>query len=201
MFAPWAMITPSAPASGTTISAVTECDLFLMFSDAVLRQAPHAAEEELGLPLDQHRPAGVSRVHLLAQVGRRSAARCSASPRSATGAAVRGASPASAWTGRWPGSSPSSCRRAPRRRRRRRAVFSPMSSQGVLCLRHRGPALVVDAAVAEHLEVLRLVPLRRLGVVERVEHADALDGLLLHAVHRDRLGAAPPPRGSSARRR
>ena len=55
-------------------------------------------------------------------------------------------------------------------------------------LRHRGPALVVDAAVAEHLEVLGLVPLRRLGVVERVEHADALDRVLLHAVHRDRLG-------------
>ena len=37
MLAPWAMITPSAPASGTSISAVTEWDLFLMlrtqFSD------------------------------------------------------------------------------------------------------------------------------------------------------------------------
>ena len=65
-----------------------------------------------------------------------------------------------------------------------------MSSQGVRCLRHRGPALVVDAAVAEHLEVLRLVPLGRLGVVEGVEHADAFDRVLLDAVHRDRLGQA-----------
>ena len=54
--------------------------------------------------------------------------------------------------------------------------------------RHRGPALVVDAAVAEHLEVLRLVPLGRLGVVEGVQHADAFDRVLLHAVHRKRLG-------------
>ena len=38
----------------------------------------------------------------------------------------------------------------------------------------RGPALVVDAAVAEHLEVLRLVALGRVGVVERVAHAHAL---------------------------
>jgi hypothetical protein len=30
MLAPWAMITPSAPLSGTSISAVTEWDLFLM---------------------------------------------------------------------------------------------------------------------------------------------------------------------------
>ena len=41
-------------------------------------------------------------------------------------------------------------------------------------LGHRAPALVVDAAVAEHLEVLRLVPLGRLGVVEAVQHARAL---------------------------
>ena len=54
--------------------------------------------------------------------------------------------------------------------------------------RHRGPALVIDAAVAEHLEVLRLVPLRRLGVVERIEHADAFDRRLRDAVHRERFG-------------
>jgi hypothetical protein len=47
---------------------------------------------------------------------------------------------------------------------------------------HRRPSLVVDAAVAEHLEVLRLVPLRRLRVVERVSHADAVQRLLHHAV-------------------
>ena len=56
--------------------------------------------------------------------------------------------------------------------------------------RHRRPSLVVDAAVAEHLEVLRLVPLRRLGVVERVEHADAFDRRLLHAVDDGRMRQA-----------
>src|SRR6185503_3221960 len=53
--------------------------------------------------------------------------------------------------------------------------------------RHRRPSLVIDAAVAEHLEVLRLVSIGSLGVVERIEHADAFDGPLLHAVDRRRL--------------
>ena len=53
---------------------------------------------------------------------------------------------------------------------------------GRLVLRHRGPSFVVDAAVAEHLEVLRLAPLRRLWVIERVQHADAFDGALLDAI-------------------
>ena len=42
-----------------------------------------------------------------------------------------------------------------------------------------GPALVVDAAVAEHLEVLSRVALGRTGVVERVGHRDALERDLL----------------------
>ena len=64
--------------------------------------------------------------------------------------------------------------------------------------RHRGPALVIDAAVAEHLEVLRRVTLRRLGIVERVQHAHALDGSLLHAVHGD--GLREPRRLEDGRR-
>ena len=52
---------------------------------------------------------------------------------------------------------------------------------------HRRPALVVDAAVAEHLEVLRLVPLGRLRVVEGVEHAEAFDRRLLDAVDDRRM--------------
>ena len=56
--------------------------------------------------------------------------------------------------------------------------------------RHRRPPLVVDAAVAEHLEVLRLVPLGRLGVVERVEHAEAFERRLLHAVDDRRMRQA-----------
>ena len=51
----------------------------------------------------------------------------------------------------------------------------------------RGPALVVDAAVAEHLEVLRLAALRRVGVVERVGHRDAVQRHLLDAVDEGRL--------------
>ena len=50
------------------------------------------------------------------------------------------------------------------------------------------PAAVVDRAGAEHLEVLRLVPLRCACVVEAVQHADALDGALVHAVDRNRFG-------------
>ena len=52
------------------------------------------------------------------------------------------------------------------------------------------PAVVVDAAVAEDLEVLRLVPVLRLGVGERVDHAHAFDGRLRRAVHRLGLGQA-----------
>ena len=54
--------------------------------------------------------------------------------------------------------------------------------------RDRRPPPVVDAAVAEHLEVLRLTPVRRSGVVEGVDHADALDRPLLDAVNGGRLG-------------
>jgi hypothetical protein len=46
---------------------------------------------------------------------------------------------------------------------------------------------VVDAAIAEHLEILGLTPLRRLRVVEGISHRDALIGLLLDAVDEERL--------------
>jgi len=58
MFAPWATITPSAPVLGTSISAVTEWDLFFRFRTQFSAQASHAAEEELGLTPDHvGRPA------------------------------------------------------------------------------------------------------------------------------------------------
>jgi hypothetical protein len=47
---------------------------------------------------------------------------------------------------------------------------------------------VIDAAVADHLEVLGLVPLVRLRIVERVRHADAVQRLLQHAVDQGRRG-------------
>ena len=56
--------------------------------------------------------------------------------------------------------------------------------------RDRGPALVVDAAVHEHLEVLRLAVLRRVRVVEGRDHAAAVQRQLLDAVHAQRLGHA-----------
>ncbi len=57
-----------------------------------------------------------------------------------------------------------------------------------LVLGHRTPPLVVDAAIAEHLEVLQVVTLRRRRLVERVEHAGALDRRLLHAIDHRRFG-------------
>src|SRR6185369_7163975 len=54
-------------------------------------------------------------------------------------------------------------------------------------LGHSGPTLVVDSAIAKHFKVLRLVSLRGFFIVERVQHADAFDRILLHTVHKDRL--------------
>ena len=45
------------------------------------------------------------------------------------------------------------------------------------------PALVVDAPVAKHLEVLDFVAFWRVGIVKAVGHAGALVGALQHAVH------------------
>src|SRR5262249_8458643 len=52
-------------------------------------------------------------------------------------------------------------------------------------LRAGDPAFVIDGVVAEHFEVLRLVPGWGLGVglVKRVGKAHAFDGRLLDAVH------------------
>ena len=54
--------------------------------------------------------------------------------------------------------------------------------------RARHPPVVIDGAIAEHLEVLRRVPGRGVGVrlVPGVHHAHAFDGALLDAV--DRIG-------------
>ena len=54
--------------------------------------------------------------------------------------------------------------------------------------RRRHPSIVIDGAIAEHLEVLRGVPSRCIGVrlVPGVDHAHAFDGVLLDAV--DRIG-------------
>ena len=50
------------------------------------------------------------------------------------------------------------------------------------------PAIEVDAAVAEHLEVLDLVTIRRRRIVEAVKHARAFDRTLRRAIDDTWLG-------------
>ena len=45
------------------------------------------------------------------------------------------------------------------------------------------PTIVIERPVSEHLEVLSLSLLLSVRVIEAVDHADAFDWLLLHAVH------------------
>ncbi len=59
---------------------------------------------------------------------------------------------------------------------------------GRAVLGYGGPSLVVDAAVAHHLEVLGRAPLGGACVVEGIGHADALDRLLLGTVDKAWLG-------------
>ena len=136
--------------------------LVLDVEDAVLRQAAHAAEQQLGLALDQDRPAGRVRVHLLHHpviqrqhlVARRldqpEALQLVELLRILLGQ-VLGLAPVLGGVVELPDIVVEG--------RGLRIQRSP----GRPVLRHRGPALVVDAAVAEHLEVLRLVLLRRLA--------------------------------------
>ena len=155
------MITPSAPPSGTSTSAVIENDLFLFVDHGVLRQPPHAAEEQLRRASHQLRPTGevgvepldaaiVERKHVvLAGLDQEEALELARASRAAP---LPGRAPVSSRRGR----------RAPRRRRRTPASPCHHPRRAVAC--DRGPAVVVDAAVAEHLEVLgrvTVVGLRR----------------------------------------
>ena len=70
---PWAMITPSAPASGTSISAVTENDLFLMLTTLFSESRPMPGKNSwesprirLGLPA----MSGLSRSPVRSSIGR-----------------------------------------------------------------------------------------------------------------------------------
>ena len=65
----------------------------------------------------------------------------------------------------------------------------------------REPAVVIDRAVAEHLEILRLVRSGRCGILDGVEHADPVHRPLRRAVHRSWARAIRSPREWSARRR
>ena len=189
MIPPSATMTPSAPVGGTTTSAVKACDLFLVLTIELSVSRPMPPNRICRLPLincgrparsglarSANRSSSGSTLYLTASI---SHSRCSACSLSGFSFArffdwrpVRGG-----------------------------VVQLPdiVVEGGQLDLSglprrsvsgHRGPALVVDAAVARHLEILRLAPLGRLGVVERVQHADAFDRALLHAVDEDRLGQA-----------
>src|SRR5262245_3500528 len=52
------------------------------------------------------------------------------------------------------------------------------------------PAVMIDSAIAKHLEILRDAAARLVLAVEGVGHADAFDRLLRHAVHHARLSDA-----------
>ena len=51
MLPPWAMITPSAPSSGTTTSAVTAWDLFLTLTTVFSVRRPMPPKSTCELPL------------------------------------------------------------------------------------------------------------------------------------------------------
>ena len=68
---PWAMITPSAPPSGTSTSAVTENDLFLMLTTLFSESRPMPGKNSWELPADQGRPPGHRRLEPLRRCGRR----------------------------------------------------------------------------------------------------------------------------------
>ena len=53
---------------------------------------------------------------------------------------------------------------------------------------NRGPALVIDAAVANHLEVLGFMPLGCILFIKGIEHAHAFQRFLLHPIHEQGLG-------------
>ena len=61
-------------------------------------------------------------------------------------------------------------------------------SPGCAVLGHGGPALVVNAAIARHLEILGLVPFVSFRIIEGIGHADAFDRALLDPVDEGWLG-------------
>ena len=162
------MITPSAPFSGTTISAVTVWDLFLMLRTQFSHRRPMPPNRSWVSPLTSVGLPAVSgfifsihpvvqRQYLVARQPRSASSRCSSC--SFCGFFLERSF---AWL-QSPGL----------------VQFPDVVVEGRdrivhgcpwrAALRDRGPPLVVDAAVTEHLEVLGLVPLRRLCLVERVQ--------------------------------
>ena len=49
------------------------------------------------------------------------------------------------------------------------------------------PAIFVERAISEHLEVLDVARAHSFGIVKAVNHANTFDRLLFHAIHFDGL--------------
>ena len=182
------MIVPFAAASGTTTSAVTENDLFLMLRTLDSDRRPIPPNSTCELPRTScGRPAmsALSRSAVRSSSGSTLYFVASMQPQALelvqlVGHLLR--------RGRSTGSSPASRRRAPRRRRRTPARLRAAHDPRRAVLGHRAPALVVDAAVAEHLEVLQVVALGLVRRIEAVGHRGALDRRLHDAVDHRRMG-------------
>ena len=181
------MITPSAPPSGTSTSAVTENDLFLMLTTLFSERRPMPGKNSwesprirLGRPgdvgVEAFAGAVVDREHVVLggldepeplQLGQHLRM---------LGSQVAGLAVVAVAVVQLPD--------VVVERRQSAADHDPRG----LVLGDRAPALVVDPAVAEHLEVLQVVPLGRVRLVEGVQHAGALHRRLQHAVDHGRLG-------------
>ena len=99
-----------------------------------------------------------------------------------------------------PASGRTSRRRAPRRPRRTAASYLRREPRRAVP-GDRAPAPVVDATVAEHLEVLQVVPLGRVGRRRSCRPCSRPRSAPAGRRSRTWARAARPPRGSSARRR
>src|SRR6266536_3068963 len=160
--------------------------LDLEVENAVLRQTAHAAEKKLGLSFDKHWPTGSVWVHFLDHpvvqwqhlvtrgFDQPQALQFMELFRHLLGQIVRLAPifggviklPEVVIEGR---------------------LLDVQGGPGSTVMGYGGPTLMENAAVTEHLEILRLMLFCGSGVIKGVEHADALDGTLLNAVDKGRL--------------
>ena len=131
MLPPWATITPCAPPSGTSTSAVTACDLFLMLTTEFSVRRPMPPNSSCRSPRTSvGRPATSGMKRSAVPVVERQHVVLRRLDQEQPLQLVR-ASPAARPRGRAPASSRCWCRRAPRRRRRTTASPWPTSSHGV----------------------------------------------------------------------
>ena len=171
---PWATIDAgSLRPSGTVRSAVTAWDLFFTLSTTFSVSRPIPPNSTWLLPADQRRTSGqvgvepldapvVEREDLVLRPLEQELLLQVSQHLGVVGCEVVGLGPV-VW-----------CVELPDGRRRTAGAACRVPRSRVPG--DRGPALVVDAPVDEHLEVLGLVPLCGVGVLEGVAHAHALVG-------------------------